>query len=70
MFNTNELDELFCSSLEEQKEKSSYRLNFGVYYTPAENLCYTAMKAFKKKYGVIPGVSDREYFTNSIHVPV
>lgn len=36
----------------------------------AENLCYTAMKAFKKKYGVIPGVSDREYFTNSIHVPV
>lgn len=70
MINTNELDELFCSSLEEQKEKSNYRLNFGVYYTPAENLCYTAMKAFKKKYGVIPGVSDREYFTNSIHVPV
>ena len=70
MINTNELDELFCSSLEEQKEKSTYRLNFGVYYTPAENLCYTAMKAFKKKYGVIPGVSDREYFTNSIHVPV
>ena len=34
MFNTNELDELFCSSLEEQKEKSTYRLNFGVYYTP------------------------------------
>ena len=36
----------------------------------AENLCYTAMKAFKKKYGVIPNVSDRDYFTNSIHVPV
>ena len=33
-FSTNELDELFCSSLEEQKEKSKYRLNFGVYYTP------------------------------------
>ena len=36
----------------------------------AENLCYTAMKKFKAKYGEIPQVSDREYFTNSIHVPV
>ena len=50
--------------------KQEYKLNFGVYYTPAENLCYTAMKKFKKKYGEIPNVSDREYFTNSIHVPV
>lgn len=36
----------------------------------AENLCYTAMKKFKEKYGIIPNVSDREYFTNSMHVPV
>lgn len=36
----------------------------------AENLAYTAMTAFKKKYGVIPNVSDRPYFTNSMHVPV
>ena len=50
--------------------KQEYKLNFGVYYTPAENLCYTAMKKFKTKYGEIPNVSDREYFTNSIHVPV
>ena len=50
--------------------KQEYKLNFGVYYTPAENLCYTAMKKFKEKYGEIPNVSDREYFTNSIHVPV
>lgn len=50
--------------------KKEYKLNFGVYYTPAENLCYTAMKKFKAKYGVIKNVSDREYFTNSIHVPV
>ena len=50
--------------------KQEYRLNFGVYYTPAENLCYTAMKKFREKYGIIPNVSDREYFTNSIHVPV
>ena len=50
--------------------KQEEHLNFGVYYTPAENLCHTAMKAFKKKYGVIPNVSENEYFTNSIHVPV
>jgi ribonucleoside-triphosphate reductase len=36
----------------------------------AENLCYTALKKFREKYGVIPNVSDREYFTNSMHVPV
>ena len=50
--------------------KKEYSLNFGVYYTPAENLCHTAMKKFKEKYGEIPNVSDREFFTNSIHVPV
>ena len=50
--------------------KKEYSLNFGVYYTPAENLCYTAMKKFKNKYGEIPNVSDREFFTNSMHVPV
>lgn len=50
--------------------KKEYKLNFGVYYTPAENLCYTAMQNFKKKYGVIPNVSDKEFFTNSVHVPV
>ena len=50
--------------------KNEYKLNFGVYYTPAENLCYTAMQKFKAKYGEIPNVSDKEFFTNSIHVPV
>ena len=50
--------------------KEQYKLNFGVYYTPAENLCYTAMKKFKAQYGEIPNVSDRDFFTNSMHVPV
>lgn len=50
--------------------KEEYKLNFGVYFTPAENLCYTSMQKFKQKYGVIPNVSDKEYFTNSMHVPV
>ena len=52
------------------KAKEQFKLNFGVYYTPAENLCYTAMTKFKEKYGIIPNVSDKEFFTNSIHVPV
>ena len=45
-------------------------LNFGVYYTPAESLCHTALKKFRDKYGVIPNVSDKDFFTNSIHIPV
>lgn len=50
--------------------KKEYSLNFGVYYTPAENLCFTSMKKFKAKYGEIPNVSDKKFFTNSMHVPV
>lgn len=50
--------------------KLKYKLNFGVYNTPAESLCHTALKRFRDKYGVIPNVSDKEYFTNSMHVPV
>lgn len=50
--------------------KEQYKLNFGVYNTPSESLCYTALKNFRTAYGVIPNVSDREYFTNSMHVPV
>lgn len=59
---------LYSDKCSEYKEK--YKLNFGVYYTPAENLCYKAMKKFQAKYGVIKNVSDKEFFTNSIHVPV
>lgn len=62
------IEQLFLDRCNQFKQEES--LNFGVYYTPAENLCYTAMKKFKDAYGEIPNVSDREYFTNSIHVPV
>lgn len=62
------IEELF--SVKCKKFKEDHKLNFGVYFTPAENLCYTAMKKFKDKYGVIKNVSDRSYFTNSMHVPV
>ena len=50
--------------------KQAEHLNFGVYYTPAENLCYTALKKFREKYGIIENVSDKDFFTNSMHVPV
>ena len=63
-----EIEQLFKDRCAEFKKE--YKLNIGVYYTPAENLCYTAMKKFKKAYGEIPNVSDKDYFTNSIHVPV
>ena len=63
-----EIEQLFNTRCKEFKEE--YKLNFGVYFTPAENLCFTAMKKFQAKYGVIPNVSDKEFFTNSIHVPV
>lgn len=62
------IEQLFKDRCAEFKKEC--KLNFGVYYTPAENLCYTAMKKFKEKYGEIQNVSDREYFTNSMHVPV
>lgn len=59
---------LFKERCAEFKEK--YKLNFGVYMTPAENLCYTAMEKFKKRYGVLPNISDKDFFTNSMHIPV
>lgn len=55
----------FC---EEASERNN--LNFAAYYTPAENLCYTAMSKLKARFGDIPGVTDHEYLTNSIHIPV
>nr|DAG27267.1 MAG TPA: anaerobic ribonucleoside triphosphate reductase [Caudoviricetes sp.] len=62
------IEQLFKDRCAEFKQQ--YKLNFGVYYTPAENLCYTALKKFRDMYGIIPNVSDKEFFTNSIHVPV
>ena len=72
------IEQLFADKCEEYKNK--YKLNFGVYYTPAENLARTSYLKFKDKYGLIENVTayknekgeliERGYFTNSIHVPV
>ena len=78
------IEELFSKRCAEFKQE--YKLNFGVYYTPAENLCYTAMKNFKKRFKDYEQENvtylvekdkegneikvDKTYFTNSMHVPV
>ena len=62
------IEALFRKRADEFKQQ--YKLNFGVYLSPAENLSFTAMTKFKKRYGVIENVSDKKYFTNSVHVPV
>ena len=46
------------------------KLNFTLLATPAEGLSGRFVKIDKKKFGIIPGVTDREYYTNSFHVPV
>lgn len=45
-------------------------LNFTLLATPAEGLSGRFIRIDKKKFGVIPGVTDRDYYTNSFHVPV
>lgn len=47
-----------------------YNLNFSVLATPAEGLSGKFTKKDRKKYGVVPGVTDKDYYTNSNHVPV
>jgi ribonucleoside-triphosphate reductase (formate) len=54
--------------MDEESAKTS--LNFTLLATPAEGLSGRFVKIDKEKYGEIPGVTDREYYTNSFHVPV
>ncbi len=43
---------------------------YAIYGTPAENLCGLQVKQFRKKYGIVENVSDREYVSNSFHCHV
>lgn len=52
------------------KYTEEYKLNFGLLGTPAEGLSGRFVKMDKERFGVIEGVTDREYYTNSSHVPV
>ena len=47
-----------------------HHLNFSCYATPAESTCMTLRNKLFDKYGLIEGVTDREYITNSHHIPV
>ncbi len=47
-----------------------YQLNFSLIATPAEGLSGRFVKIDKKRFGIIEGVTDRDYYTNSFHVPV
>lgn len=62
------IEELYTTVCENAKRK--YNLNVGCYYTPSESLAGKSMEVFKEKYGEIPEITNHEYFTNSIHVPV
>ncbi len=52
------------------KQAKKHKLNFSLIATPAEGLSGRFIRLDKKKYGIIPGVTDREYYTNSFHIPV
>ncbi|MBP7247942.1 MAG: anaerobic ribonucleoside-triphosphate reductase [Negativicutes bacterium] len=54
--------------MDEAVEK--YNLNFSLLATPAEGLSGRFVRMDQKEFGIIPGVTDKEYYTNSLHVPV
>ena len=47
-----------------------YHLNFCTFASPAESACYTLLKKCRNEFGIVDGVTDKEYFTNGNHVPV
>ena len=49
---------------------NKYNLNFSLIATPAEGLSGRFVRIDAKKFGKIPGVTDRDYYTNSFHIPV
>ncbi len=54
--------------MDDESEKTG--MNFTLLATPAEGLSGRFVKIDKQKFGIIPGVTDREYYTNSFHIPV
>ena len=52
------------------KISQEYKLNFSTFATPAEGYSGKSLKQCRNKFGIIKGVTDREYFTNSMHIPV
>ena len=50
--------------------RDQYDHLYALYSTPAESLCYKFAQQLRNQYGVLEGITDREYITNSFHVPV
>ena len=50
--------------------KKEDNILYAIYGTPGESLCHTQIEQFRAKYGIVKGVSDHEYTTNSFHCPV
>lgn len=63
-----EVMEYINNKLAEYKKEDN--ILYAVYGTPAESYCYTQVKQFRKKYGIIKNVSDKEYMSNSFHCHV
>jgi ribonucleoside-triphosphate reductase len=68
----NELGLEIVSYLRKKTDEASERfnLNYTLLATPAEGLCGRFIKLDRKEYGIIPGVTNQEYYTNSYHMPV
>ena len=56
------------SACDSWKEETG--LGFGLYGTPAESTTYTFARALKKRFGIVEGITDKDYLTNSYHVNV
>ena len=50
--------------------KANENIDYSVYGTPIESTTYKFAKCLKKRFGEVPGITDRDYITNSYHVPV
>lgn len=53
-----------------EEATQKYHVAYAVFSTPAENACFTLMNKTKKRFGIVKGVTDHDFFTNSCHIPV
>ena len=72
---SSEAQELGLKIIRRMREKTDeytkqYNLNFSLIATPAEGLSGRFTKIDQKKYGILPGITDHEFYTNSFHIPV
>lgn len=64
------LEIIGCMRKRMDEESKKTGMNYTVIATPAEGLSGRFVRLDKKQYGIIPGVTDKEYYTNSFHIPV